>query len=201
MDATSRFLSLLLVFLACLCASSAQSGTSSALSGSVVDPSGAAIAGATVTATEVDTKAARVGSTDASGRYVFSQVNPGSYRVSVSAPGFGTSVSQPTAVGVGRTVALHFTLQVTSRSEAIEVTARQGLLSLDNPNTTTTLEEKTIKSLPNPGQDLTYIAQFAQGALMNTAGSSNDAKARGRIRQCGVQRTAGDFQRLHPRRI
>ena len=52
-------------------------------------------------------------------------------------------------------------------------------MSLENPNTSTTLEAKTIKNLPNPGQDLTYVAQFAQGALMNTAGSSNDAKAAG----------------------
>ena len=59
------------------------------------------------------------------------------------------------------------------------MTAQQALLSLDNPNTTTTLEAKTIASLPNPGQDLTFIAQFAPGALMNTAGSSNDAKAAG----------------------
>jgi hypothetical protein len=106
-------------------------------------------------------------------------VNPGTYRVSVSSPGFGISVSQPTAVGVGRTVALNFTLRVTSASQAVEVHGQQGLLSLDNPNTTTTLEAKTIESLPNPGQDLTYITQFAQGALMNTAGSSNDAKAAG----------------------
>ena len=59
------------------------------------------------------------------------------------------------------------------------MTAQQALLTLENPNTTTTLEAKTIASLPNPGQDLTYIAQFAPGALMNTAGSSNDAKAAG----------------------
>ena len=50
---------------------------------------------------------------------------------------------------------------------------------MENPNTSTTLEAKAIEKLPNPGQDLTYIAQFAQGALMNTAGSSNDAKAAG----------------------
>src|SRR6202041_1516852 len=54
-----------------------------------------------------------------------------------------------------------------------------GLLSLDNPNTTTTIDQKLIKNLPNPGQDLTYLAQFAQGALMNTAGSSSDARAAG----------------------
>ncbi len=50
---------------------------------------------------------------------------------------------------------------------------------MENANTSTTLEAKTIASLPNPGQDLTYVAQFAPGALMNTAGSSNDAKAAG----------------------
>ncbi len=82
-------------------------------------------------------------------------------------------------MGVGRNVALNFTLQVNSTSQTVEVTAQQGLLALDNPNTTTTIEAKTIKNLPNPGQDLTYVAQFAQGALMNTAGSSSDAKAAG----------------------
>ncbi len=94
-------------------------------------------------------------------------------------PGFAAQTSQPTPVAVGRTGTLNFSLQISSASQNVEVRAEQGLLSLDNPNTTTTLEEKTIKSLPNPGQDLTYIAQFAQGALMNTAGSSNDAKAAG----------------------
>lgn len=97
----------------------------------------------------------------------------------MQATGFAVAASQPTAVGVGRTITLNFPLQVPSSLQTIEVTTQQGLLSLDNPNTTTTLEAKTIKSLPNPGQDLTYIAQFAQGALMNTAGSSNDAKAAG----------------------
>src|SRR3984893_10851249 len=52
-------------------------------------------------------------------------------------------------------------------------------MGLEDPNTSTTLDAKTISNLPNPGQDLTYVAQFAQGALMNTAGSSNDAKAAG----------------------
>ena len=88
-------------------------------------------------------------------------------------------MSEPTPVGVGRNVALNFTLQVNSTSQTVEVTAQQGLLALDNANTTTTIEAKTIENLPNPGQDLTYVTQFAQGALMNTAGSSSDAKAPG----------------------
>src|SRR5271156_6651030 len=157
----------------------AQSGTSSALSGVVTDPSGAAVPNATVAVTDVNTKATRTGETDADGHFLFSQINPGTYQVTIEASGFTVSKSEPTAVVVSRTVTLNFSLRVQSNNQSVEVTAQQGLLSLDNPNTATTIEAKTIKSLPNPGQDLTYLAQFAQGALMNTAGSSNDAKAAG----------------------
>ncbi|HZD51051.1 MAG TPA: carboxypeptidase regulatory-like domain-containing protein, partial [Silvibacterium sp.] len=161
-----------------VCAS-AQSGTSSALAGTVSDASGAVVADATVTAVEVDTKATRSGQSNADGRFLFSEVNPGTYKVTVAASGFAAQTSEATPVGVGRTVTLNFSLQISSTTQSVEVRAEQGLLSLDNPNITTTLDAKTIKSLPNPGQDLTYVAQFAQGALMNTAGSSNDAKAAG----------------------
>jgi hypothetical protein len=156
-----------------------QSGTSSALSGQVADPSGAAVPHAFVTATDMNTRAMRTGESDASGHFLLSQINPGTYVVSVTATGFAVSQSEPTAVGVGRTVGLNFVLHIGTTSQTVQVKTQQGLLSLDNPNTTTTIEAKTIQSLPNPGEDLTYVAQFAQGALMNTAGSSNDAKAAG----------------------
>jgi hypothetical protein len=157
----------------------AQSGTSSAIAGTVADATGAILPNATVTATEVNTHATRTGHTGADGHFLFAQINPGTYRVTVASPGFASASSEPTTVGVSRTATLNFTLQIGSASQTVDVLAQQALLSLDNPNTTTTLDAKTIRSLPNPGQDLTYITQFAQGALMNTAGSSNDAKAAG----------------------
>ena len=92
---------------------------------------------------------------------------------------FRGAESQPVAVEVGRTVDAERDACAASTTQSVEVSAQQALLSLENPNTTTTLEAKTIENLPNPGQDLTYITQFAPGALMNTAGSSNDAKAAG----------------------
>jgi hypothetical protein len=116
---------------------------------------------------------------DTNGRFLFSQVNPGTYTVSVRSPGFAEQISQPLAVEVGRTAALNFNLVVSGASQTVEVTAQQTLLSLENPNTTTTIEAKTITNLPNAGSDLTFVAQFAPGALMNTAGSSNDSKAAG----------------------
>jgi hypothetical protein len=157
----------------------AQSGTSSALAGTVADQSGAMIPDAQVKATEVNTGAVRDVQTNSDGHFLFSQVNPGSYRIEVRAAGFGVAVSQPDSVSVGQTAIVNFTLSLASTSQAVEVIAQSGLMSLENANTSTTLEAKTIKSLPNPGQDLTYVAQFAEGALMNTAGSSNDAKAAG----------------------
>ncbi len=157
----------------------AQSGTSSALAGSVLDPTGAVISNAQVKATDVNTGSVREVQTNLEGRYLLSQINPGTYQVEVHAQGFGLGRSQPTIVPVGQTAQVNFSLVPAATSQSVEVTEQSALMSLENPNTSTTLDAKTIKSLPNPGQDLTYIAQFAQGALMNTAGSSNDAKAAG----------------------
>jgi hypothetical protein len=157
----------------------AQSGTSSAISGSVLDTSGAALPNASVSAIDVDTGAARTENSNGDGRFLFSQVNPGTYVLTIRAAGFAMQTSQAFAVEVGRTTTLDFRLALSAAVQTVEVTAQQALLSLENPNTTTTIESKTISNLPNAGSDLTFVAQFAPGALMNTAGSSNDAKAAG----------------------
>lgn len=159
--------------------SRAQSGTSSALAGTISDATGAVVANAEVKAAEVNTGTLRVTRSNSAGRYLFAQVNPGTYRISVSATGFGPSESQPAVVAVGQTIAVNFSLTPAAATQTVEVSAETALLSLENPNTSTTLEASVIEKLPNPGEDLTYLAQFAQGALMNTAGSSNDAKAAG----------------------
>lgn len=70
-------------------------------------------------------------------RALFAQVNPGTYRIEVLAEGFGPARSQPTAVAVGQTTTLNFTLSPMTASQSVEVTAQAGLLSLENPNTST----------------------------------------------------------------
>ena len=157
----------------------AQSGTSSAITGTIVDPARSVVAGAGVTASEINTGAVRTAQSDITGRFLFSQLNPGTYRISVLVQGFAAQQSASITVAVGQIAAVNFALSLAGTSQSVNVTAESGLMSLENANTSTTLDAKTIKNLPNPGQDLTFVAQFAQGALMNTAGSSNDAKAAG----------------------
>jgi hypothetical protein len=59
----------------------AQSGTSSALAGTVADKSGAVIFNAQIKATDVNTGAVRAVQSNPDGRFLFSQVNPGTYRI------------------------------------------------------------------------------------------------------------------------
>ncbi len=61
------------------------------MSGTVTDPSGGIIAGATVTATSLATGQSRTTTTDASGAYKFSLLPPGNYGVKFSASGFKTA--------------------------------------------------------------------------------------------------------------
>ena len=88
----------------------AQSGTSSAVTGTITDKSGAVIPSAQVKAIEVNTGAVRIVQSNADGRFLFSQVNPGTYRIEVHSDEFGPAQSQPTSVSVGQTVTVNFTL-------------------------------------------------------------------------------------------
>ena len=56
----------------------------------------------------------------------------------------------------------------------MEVNSEAPIINPSNANTSTTLDAPALEDLPNPGGELTYPLQFAPGALINTAGSSND---------------------------
>ena len=161
-----------------LCASfsvsvSAQSDTTGALGGQIIDPSGGAISGATVTIVHVETGFRRAVQSDVDGRFSFPHVQPGLYRVDAEAPAF-ERVRQSVTVPLGRTETVTLTLPIAGLTESVSVSAEPPMLNTRNPNTTTTFNVAAIESLPNPGGDITFPAQLAAGALMNTAGSGND---------------------------
>jgi hypothetical protein len=168
-----------LVLLACLLPLTAttvvgaQSDTTGGLSAQIVDPSGGAISGATVTVTYIETNFRRTLQSDANGGFSFPHVQPGAYRIDAEAPGF-EHVREQVTVPLGRVQTVTLTLPIAGLTSSVSLSAEPPILNTANPNTTTTFTAKTIESLPNPGGDITFPAQLSAGASMNTAGSGND---------------------------
>jgi hypothetical protein len=151
-----------------------QGETTSAIVGQVTDATGAVVPGATVTITNRDTGMKRRVRSDEAGRFSFPQLKPGSYSVKVEAQGFEFQQNNDVFSGLGQRQTVNFTLRVARSSETVEVNAEPPIINPEDANTSTTLNEPALENLPNPGGDLTYPLQFAPGALINTAGSSND---------------------------
>jgi hypothetical protein len=164
--------------LACLISSpgrlAAQGETTSAIVGTVADPSGAALPGATVTIVSTETASKRLAKTDDAGRFGFPQLKPGSYIVKVEAGGFETQTDPEVSAGLGQKQTVNFSLRLAAARGEVTISGEAPLVNPENPNTATTLTAPALENLPNPGGDLTYPLQFAPGALMNTAGSGND---------------------------
>jgi hypothetical protein len=153
---------------------SGQGETTSAIQGRASDSTGAMISGATVTITSLDTGSNRSVKTDEAGRFNFPQLKPGSYKIEISAQGFEPQTADNVFSGLGQKQTVNFTLRVARSTEVLEVNAVAPIINPSNANTSTTLDAPALEDLPNPGGDLTYPLQFAPGALINTAGSSND---------------------------
>jgi hypothetical protein len=152
----------------------AQGETTSAIVGTVLDPTGAALPRATVTVVNAETGSKRSAMTDDAGRFSFPQLKPGSYIIKAEAVGFEPQTNASVFAGLGQKQAVSFTLPLLAAKGEVTVSTEAPLVNPENPNTATTLNAPALESLPNPGGDMTYPLQFAPGALMNTAGSGND---------------------------
>jgi hypothetical protein len=146
----------------------AQSLISGDIAGTVTDPSGAAIQGATVTATNTGTGLVKTVTTAGAGDYKIGLLPVGPYTVNIAAPNFQT-VQQTVNVVVGQTVTVSVSLPVAKGATTVEVLGQSvPLLQPENSDISTTLTEEQVQNLPNPGGDITYYIQLTQGVVMNT---------------------------------
>src|SRR5579871_2605824 len=153
----------------------AQSLTSGDITGTVTDPSGAAVPNANVTLKSNDTGQTRSTTSNSTGGYRFALLSPGSYTVSSASQGFQAS-NQNVNVAVGQTTTVNISMQVATASQTVEVTAQGSAIQTDNGNVSTTLSPEIIANMPNPGNDLSFYVQTAPGATMNTqAGYGNSS--------------------------
>jgi hypothetical protein len=159
---------------ACALQTSAQSITSGDVTGVVTDPTHAAVPSASVRLTNTDTNASQTATTSGQGAYHFAFVKPGTYKLSVSASGFGAQERGGIVVTPGQPTAADFQLQISSVATTVDVEESGVVLQTENADFTTHYSGRQIENLPNPGGDITYIAQTAPGVVMNTqAGYGN----------------------------
>ena len=113
--------------------SMAQSrATTADLTGTVLDQTNAAVPGATVTATNVDTNAVRTTTSDNQGRYTIPALPPGTYTVTCELTGFGTERVEQVTLTLGEWRTLEFTLRVAGTTEEVRVSVQAPLVDIQN---------------------------------------------------------------------
>jgi len=147
--------------------SRAQTTTSGGLTGVVTDPSNALVPDAVVELRDRAKGIIRSAKTDGDGVYRFFFVAPGTYTLTASHSGFYDE-SQKINVLLGPAGTRNILLKLEGSSATVKVTDDVPLLQAENGDVLTTMSRQQIAEVPNPGNDLTYIAQTAPGAIMNT---------------------------------
>ena len=131
--------------------------------GSVSDSTGAGAAGAKVTATDASTGVETTSTADSSGRYSLPNLQPGSYSVGVTAPGFAAAIIDGVDLKVGGQQELNFSLKVGSVTEKVVVTASLQGLDLVSSTNMPMVDQRTIVELPLNGRDWTSLASLQPG--------------------------------------
>lgn len=118
------------------------------LTGNISDTSGAAIPGAKIEAVNTGTSAIKITSTDERGAYLISDLQPGTYRVTVSAPSFGNRIQSGVVVTANTLVRLDSNLSVSSVSETVEISASIVGLQTDRADINNQIQSTQITDLP-----------------------------------------------------
>src|SRR5579862_9711635 len=145
----------------------AQSTTTGAITGTVTDPTGAVVPNVQVTLKSVEKGFTKTTTANAAGQYRFQLLQPGNYSLSATAQGFRRT-TVPAVVSVGGTAVIGIAMEIGTTGTTVEVSGEAPLLQTDSSEIATTINELAVQNLPNPGNDLSFIAQTAPGSVMNT---------------------------------
>jgi hypothetical protein len=174
----------LIVLVCLLICASADAQTLGTITGTVRDPSGAVIPGATVTAQNTSTNATREVQSNETGSYSFAAMPPGPYIVKSELQGFKT-VQQGIELHVEQTVRVNFTMEIGTLTETTEVTGVAPLISTENATVGTVIENRRIVELPLNGRNFLSLVALSPNvsAEFAGAGQAGDRQGGSRSRQ------------------
>jgi outer membrane receptor protein involved in Fe transport len=170
-----------LVVLACIIARPllAQNISTAQLNGSVHDPTGAVVPGATITIADASKGISRTTTSDGQGNYQILLLPPGNYTVTASAPGFAKTTEGNVVLTVGEQASLMITLSI-SGSETVNVSAGADLIETQRSSQSTTVDQVRINNLPINGRN------YINFTLTNSQIARDAAPAVGAIPTSGL---------------
>ena len=143
--------------------------TAGSLSGTVVDHSGAAVEGATITLQNLGTGLSEVKSTAADGAFLFPALSVGTYQLKVERAGLSTYIQKGITVAVGQAASVSIQLEVGTVNERIVVTADAAMVTTDTATVSELVDTKRMVDLPLDGRQAQTLVFLAPGAVNTTA--------------------------------
>jgi hypothetical protein len=166
MRAIFRSFVLLSLVLSCCNFLSAQATATANIVGVVSDATGAAMPGATVTATNTATNEQRKTTSGSGGTYRFDLLPAGIYSIKCEAAGFSPTEVKNLELLVGTTATANIPMKPGTVTTAVEVTAGIQLLDVEKLDSSTAVTPKQIVDLPLNGRDIANLAILAPGVKM-----------------------------------
>jgi hypothetical protein len=166
-----RFLLRLAPALACVTGAFAQYGTGIIL-GTITDPSGAVIPGATVEARNNATNETRTYVTDETGNYRFTALPSGTYTITATAGGFRTATVSDVVLRVNSQVRADIRMELGTAAETVQVAAAIPQLQTDTAALGTVIDSRTILELPLNARNFFDLAALTPGAIKTWGASS-----------------------------
>src|ERR1700756_1152537 len=133
--------------------------------GTVTDPSGAAIPNAKVTVTNLGTNLSVTSTTNQTGLYTAKELPVGSYKIVAEAPGFRTMTNTNLALNAGTIEHVDFKMQLGEAKEVVEVTGAAAAVNTEDSKLATTVTATQINNLPLNGRNVYDLMQLATGAV------------------------------------
>src|SRR3954447_3428302 len=140
--------------------------TTGVIEGTVVDASGAAVPGVTVTIKNTATGYEVVQVTDATGHFRGVLLPVGPYHVTAALQGFATVLQKGLDLGVGQTLSASIALKQATSAEEIVVTAAAPLIETARTEGSTRIDQKAVEGLPNNGRNFLEFTKLTPGVTI-----------------------------------
>ncbi len=144
------------------------------ITGTVTDPSGAALPGATVTATSVERGLNYSATTNASGLYRITQLPVGSYTLKVENSGFAVAEYPAFVLTLNQVARIDTTMKVGQASETVEVTGAAPVLKTETTQVDTIINAATNDNMPLASRNYVQLTLLAPGAVSTDPSSFNN---------------------------